>query len=169
METFKNTEIAFKRKSTAELKRGTILFKSFNYPWLIKYGPKWASRALSIGLPIKGIIKKTLFAWFCGGESISDCSTTITNLSKNNVGTILDYSVEGDDNDNAYDITTNEIIETIHRAKGNKGIPYSVFKTTGLVKNNLLEKIGLRFELNDNEKKDYLEFKQRFGQICNSA
>src|SRR5687768_17921256 len=47
------------------------------------------------GLPIDGIIKKTAFDHFCGGESIEESEAVIQQLAKYRVRTILDFSVEG--------------------------------------------------------------------------
>jgi len=169
MQSFKNTEKAFKHKSSSEIKRGILLFKSFNYPTLIKYGPGFAEWCLKVGIPIKGIIKKTLFAWFCGGENIKDCEGTIATLAANNVGTILDYSVEGEDDDQSFEATKKEIIDTIIAAAKNRHIPFSVFKATGMVKNNLLEKVTQQNTLSEDEKARYTEFEHRFEAICKAA
>ena len=63
---FENTEQAFKHKTTQELKKGALLFKSFNYPLLIKWGPKLAVSFLKLGIPIRKLLKTTIFSWFCG-------------------------------------------------------------------------------------------------------
>jgi proline dehydrogenase len=169
MQSFKSTKRALKHKTTAEIKQGVLLFKSFNYPILIKYGPAVVDWCLKIGFPIKGLIKKTLFPWFCGGENISECHGTIENLAKNNVGTILDYSVEGDDNASAFDNTKDEIIATIHAAAKTEHIPFSVFKSTGIVHNDILLKVSNDETLNEVEQKTFVDFKKRFEEICKAG
>jgi proline dehydrogenase len=77
--SFQNTEIAFAHKSTKELKQAKMLFKSFNYPWLIKYGDTLARLAITIGC--KSVIKNTIFKQFCGGESITECEQRIQSLA----------------------------------------------------------------------------------------
>lgn len=140
MISFDNTEIAFKSKTNAELKRAFWLFKIIGSPIMVKIG-KWSTNvALKIGLPIKGIIKKTIFSQFCGGETISDCTDTIKLLASFNVGTILDYSVEGKTREEDFDATVDEIIATIDAAKKDKNIPFAVFKVTGISRFALLEK-----------------------------
>ena len=69
---------------------------------------------------MKGLIKTTLFNQFCGGEDIKECEKTIQYLAKSNVGTILDYSVEGEDDEKSFDKTANEISLTIEKAANNK-------------------------------------------------
>lgn len=166
---FENTEQAFKHKTTQELKKGALLFKSFNYPILIKWGPKLAVSFLKLGLPIRKLLKTTIFSWFCGGESIEECEPTIQILATNKVGTILDYSVEGEENDLSKDHTCQEIIDTIHQAAKNPNIPFCVFKTTGIVNPNILEKLGQRIQLNERENESLINFQSRFEKICRTA
>src|SRR5687768_6503803 len=95
MISFDNTEIAFGSKSDKDLQWSYRLFKLIGKPWLVKLGSFGANAALWLRLPVKGLIKKTIFKQFCGGESITDCEQKMNDLAKFNVGTILDYSVEG--------------------------------------------------------------------------
>lgn len=166
---FQNTEIAFRHKTTSELRRGILLFQSFNYPFLIKHGPRLVEWCLKMRMPIKAMVKKTIFSWFCGGENIEDCKPTIQLLQTAGVGTILDYSVEGEDNDLSKDATCNEIINTINIAQGNPAIPFCVFKATGLIQPSILEKIGEEEKLTNTENQWFENFKRRFENICKTA
>lgn len=139
MITFNNTEIAFKHKSNKDLRRAHFLFSVIGNPGMVKMGKGLTNFGLKTGLPIKGIIKATIFKQFCGGEDIASCSNTIDELWKYHVGTILDYSVEGKTSDEDFEHTTQEIIATIERAKGNDSIPFAVFKVTGITRFELLE------------------------------
>jgi proline dehydrogenase len=103
--SFENTEIAFKGKSTADLNRAYWLFKLVSSNTLVKLGTPITNLALKMGLPIKGIIRDTIFKQFCGGETIEDCEGTIQTLSNKGVGTILDYSVEGEQTVVLFDAT----------------------------------------------------------------
>ena len=90
---FDNTEVAFRGKSNADLKRAYWLFKVVGSPAMVKFG-KWATNiALKLRLPIKGFIKRTIFRQFCGGESIQESLKTSQSLAERNVKTILDYSI----------------------------------------------------------------------------
>lgn len=121
MISFDNTEIAFKYKSNKDLKRAYRLFKLVGKSWLVRIGKAMMPIALKVGLPIKGIIKSTIFRQFCGGETIDECDHTIQVLYDNKVGTILDYSVEGQTKEEDFDATRDEILATIDKATGNKG------------------------------------------------
>lgn len=167
---FQNTEIAFAHKNNAELKKASLLFKSFNYPVLIKFGPGIAASLINVIKPVKTLIKRTLFAQFCGGENIADCESTIQQLSTNKVGTILDYSVEGEETEMVFDATTEEIIATIKRAAVDASkIPFSVFKTTGIASMDLLTKVNAKVNLNALEQASYDKVRARFFKICQSA
>src|SRR6185436_12303610 len=93
--SFDNTEVAFAAKSDDDLRRSYLLFKMLSYNWLVRLFSSLGNAALKMHLPIKGLIRATVFRQFCGGESIRDCDRTIKLLGKHHVGTILDYSVEG--------------------------------------------------------------------------
>ena len=168
--SFNNTEVAFAHKSNAELKKARLLFQSFNYPLLIKYGPGFAASVIDVISPVKKLIKNTLFAQFCGGESIDDCQGAISTLSANHIGTILDYSVEGEETESVFDFTCKEIVATIVKAsKDPKNIPFSVFKTTGIGRMDLLTKVNAAASLNASEVAEFDRVKARFSTICKAA
>ena len=92
---FQDTKTAFADKSDAELAKKHWLFKLMNSPFLTNFGTKATELALKLRLPIKGLVKQTIFKQFCGGETIEECQPTIEKLGNSHIGTILDYSVEG--------------------------------------------------------------------------
>ena len=94
MINFDNTEIAFASKSNKDLKRAYWLFKMIGNSVLVNLGKRLTNIALTLSLPIKGIIKNTIFKQFCGGETISDSSETIEQLAVHNVKTILDIQLK---------------------------------------------------------------------------
>lgn len=167
--SFDNTENAFRGKTDAELKRAYWLFKLISINFLTKVGPPITNLALKIGLPIKSLIKSTIFNHFCGGESIQECEGTVKQLHEVKVGSILDYSVEGEEEEHVFDATCVEIMKTIQHAQGDKRIPLTVFKATGLGKFSLLEKINAEQTLDANEKSAFERFKSRVDQICKLA
>lgn len=170
MISFENTEIAFKSKTDADLNRAYWLFKIVGNPALVKIG-KWSTNtALKIHLPINGLIKKTIFSQFCGGETISDCVKTTETLAKYGIGTILDYSVEGKTSEEDFDATVDEIIDTIHAAKKDPKIPFAVFKITGISYFSILEKANNPLaELSDLEKLELSLTISRVDKICLAA
>lgn len=166
---FSNTEISFKSQSNGDLERAYWLFKIISINFLSKIGPPITNLAMRIGLPIKALIKATLFKHFCGGETITECENTIKHLAKAGVGTILDYSVEGEEDEAAFDATCIEIGETIEKAKFDKSVSLTVFKVTGLAPTGLLEKVSANATLNLDEQLRYDAARRRVHGICKKA
>jgi len=141
--SFNNTETAFSAKSNTDLYKSFLLFGAINYNWLVRTGTGFIKFALQAGLPIKGLLKDTLFQQFCGGESIADCEKTIQLMAKYHVGTILDYSVEGEKTEAGFEKTTDETLATLQKAaQMRQAIPFSVFKVTGIAPFSILEKVS---------------------------
>lgn len=170
MISFDNTEVAFRGKSKGDLNRAYWLFKVVSSPTMVRFG-KWATNvALRLKLPIKAIIKKTIFRQFCGGESIQESLKASKTLASRNVKTILDYSIEGKTKEEDFDKTVQEIIGTIREGENNKNIPFAVFKVTGICLHDILKKSNDGIEnLSTEEKKDYDKLKERVSIICSEA
>ena len=166
---FENTQIAFESKSDKQLRKANLLFSIINRPFLSKASTLAAKVALAVNLPVKGVIKNTVFEHFCGGESIEESASTIEELAKFGIETILDYSVEGEESEEALDHTKEEILKIIAAAKSSPHIPFSVFKMSGLASNELLTKIGAGKELNQEEKSRYQKVVERVDSLCKTA
>lgn len=167
--SFENTEIAFRHESNSELKRAYWLFRMINLNFLVKIGPPITNFAFKIGLPIKSLVKSTIFNHFCGGETIAECEPTIRNLQSGKVGTILDYSVEGENEETVFDETRNQIIATIRRAKGDAAIPLTVFKITGVGSFEILEKADAGLSFSAEEEIAWQKIFDRVDAICKTA
>lgn len=167
--SFENTEIAFKHLSTEELKRARMLFNMFKFKFLIKYGPGLASGALKFGIPVKPLIRKTIFDHFCGGESIEDCDNAVANLYHNGIGAILDYSVEGVESEDNFDLNLEEILRTIDKAAAQEEYPFAVFKPTGVGRFDLLAKVNSKEKLSVEEEGEYARFSDRMDKLCSHA
>ena len=68
--SFDNTEFAFEHKSDKELRRARFLFSMMGKQWLVKMGTRLTPWSLKVGLPVKGLIRKTIFKQFVGGETL---------------------------------------------------------------------------------------------------
>lgn len=167
--SFDNLEIAFASKSDKELRNDYWLFWFLGKSWVVAMAPLASMAVTRFKLPIKRLIRATLFKHFCGGEFIEDCEQTIAKLHKFNVGSILDYSVEGKGDEESFNKTCDEILATIKRAKGNPAIPFCVFKPTGIASSSLLEKVSLNAHLSSDELKQYQRVYERFKKICSVA
>src|SRR4051812_5448289 len=94
--SFEDTSVAFSYKSNADLRKANLIFSLVNHPSISSVATGFVKFALNMNLPIEGIIKKTAFDHFCGGETIQDSEKAVKRLAEYHVGTILDYSVEGE-------------------------------------------------------------------------
>jgi len=169
LESFNNTELAFASKSNWQLRKSYYLFKIVNNNTMSSISTKSAMLALNMHLPVKGMIKSTVFEHFCGGETIEECQTTSERMASFGVGSILDYSVEGKNSEEAFDKALSETLKTIENAKGNPNIPYCVFKPTGLGSSQLMEKVQLGEELNNEEQEAFVRIKNRYSKLCDAA
>ena len=140
--SFDNTRVAFASKSDGQLRKVYALFAAMNNGSLVKTGSGLMKAALKWNLPgTQFLIKHSIFEQFCGGETIAECRPVTAELGKYNIGTILDYSVEGEGSDRSYDRTRDEILATIDEAHRSTHIPFSVFKVTGVANVAILEKL----------------------------
>ncbi len=85
------------------------------------------------------------------------------------MGTILDYSIEGEDDEEVFDHTRDEIIRTIRRAVKDKAIPITVFKVTGVARFSLLEKLDADTLLTGEEQTEWRKVQERVLAICQKA
>jgi len=166
---FQDTAVAFADKSDAQLREKYRLFKLLNSPFLNALGSTAARFALSIGLPVEGLIKATIFEQFCGGETIEESEPVIQLLANSHIGTILDYSVEGKATEEDFDRTKDEIIRTIDRAKDDPKIPFSVFKVTGIAPLGTLERISNKKKLDAKSQAKCERIHRRVAEICEHA
>ena len=167
--SFEDTSIAFSSQSDFKLRKTYWLFALMNQGWLVNLGTFFIKIALRLHLPIKFLIKNTIFEQFCGGESIHDCEKTIKHLHDVHVGTILDYSVEGEETEKSFDETALEILHTIERASESKDIPFSVFKVTGIASTELLEAVQIGDSLNKEQKAEFDRVMKRVDMLCRRA
>lgn len=167
---FQDTKTAFSDKTDAELQEKYRIFKMMNSPVLNGIGTNAAKFALSIGLPVEWLIKKTVFEQFCGGENIEECDSTIDKLGNSNIGTILDYSVEGKSAEEDFERTKDETLLNLKRAKNDGDIPFAVFKVTGIAPLGTLEKISDEIELaKESNVKKWANAQRRVDEICSYA
>ncbi len=166
---FQDTATAFADKTTSELKDKHWLFKMMNSPLLVNFGTSMTNFALACGLPVKGLIKHTIFEQFCGGETIEECQQTIEKLGASHIGTILDYAVEGRSEEEDFEYTKDEIIKTIKRANDDENIPFAVFKVSGIAPYGTLEKVSAGIELTEKGKWKWERIQSRVEAICDYA
>jgi proline dehydrogenase len=167
--SFDNTEIAFANKTSAELKKSAWLFSLMNNPVLVSIGTSLTPLAFKWKLPVKSIIKNTIYSQFCGGETLAECTPVIEKLAKYNVQTILDYGVEGKETEEDFDNNLKEMLNAISFANNNGHIPFASIKVTGYAHFALLEKLNSKTALSVSEKTEWANAKARMHKACKAA
>jgi proline dehydrogenase len=166
---FHDTSTAYADKTNAALQEKHRIFRLLNSPLMNALGTRATRFALSVGLPVRGLVKSTIFKLFCGGESIEECEPVIRQLETAKIGTILDYSVEGKSTEGAFDQTKEEIMRTIKRAKDDPGIPFAVFKVTGIAPLGTLERLSRKKKLDAKSQAKCERINTRVAEICQYA
>ena len=169
MINFENIKVAFADKSDKDLSRAYLLFKTISNPIISNTLTAFIKVAMWLHLPINWAIKATVYKHFCGGTTIENSQATIDKLWESNIGTILDFSAEGKENEEDFNLVMNETIASIQKAKSESSIPFSVFKPTGLARFALLEKISNKTKLTKEEEIEKTTFKVRIENICQTA
>lgn len=167
--SFDNTEAAFAYLSDKELKKVHFIFSMMHYGWLVKAGSAIAPWALRIGLPVKGIIRRSIFNQFCGGENLQEAAQTAQQLVKFKVGIILDYGVEASEGEENYDHAVGEFKKAIGYAAQQSNIPFISLKVTGFSRFALLEKIHGYQALSTEEQQEFERVRKRIYSICQYA
>jgi proline dehydrogenase len=166
---FDDTATAFSYKSDQELRKANFIFTVVNNPFISRLATGAVKLGMWLHLPIKGLIRSTVFSHFCGGETIEKTEQTIVHLGEFNVKTILDYSVEGEKTEAGFDSTTDEILETFDKAAKSKGIPFCVFKVTGMADSDLLERMQSGQDLSSEDKAAFEKVRIRVDRVCAKA
>lgn len=166
---FNNTEVAFAVKSDKELKRAKFLFEMIASPTMVKIGTGLTKFALNLHLPVKGLIRKTVFDHFCGGETEEECLKVVNKMYAKGVSSVLDYSVEGKEEEKEFDKAVQVTLKTIEYAKSNAGIPIVVFKPTGFGRFELYEKLGEGKPFTEAEQKEWDRVVERYDLVCKTA
>ena len=169
MINFENIKVAFADKSDKDLSRAYLLFKTISNPIISNTLTAFIKVAMWLHLPINWAIKATVYKHFCGGTTIENSQATIDKLWESHIGTILDFSAEGKENEEDFNLAMNETIASIQKAKSESKIPFSVFKPTGLARFALLEKISNNSNLTKEEEIEKTTFEGRIENICQTA
>ncbi len=170
-----NTQNAFAYKSNKALKSAKYLFGFMGYPKLVQLGTRLVPAMLKAGLPIKGIIRSTIFKQFVGGETLEETIPVSQMLSNYGVDVILDYGVEGKEGEENFDHATQVFIDVINHAASQKNIPFISIKVTGLASHELLQTLHeaprLRSGIHDNELEQaaWDRVRERMYAICEAA
>jgi proline dehydrogenase len=166
---FNNTKVAFSLKTDGELDKAYFLFKMIDSEPLVKIGTAVTNFALKAHLPVEGLIRATVFDHFCGGTTEEDCLTVVDKMFTKGVSSVLDYSVEGKEEEAQFDAALQMTLKTIEFAKEREAIPFAVFKPTGFGRFYLYEKLGEGKTLTSEEQLEWNKVVERFEIVCKTA
>lgn len=163
---FENTEIAFQLKSDSELERAYFLFKMISHQPLVRIGTAATNFALKAHLPVEGLIRSTVFDHFCGGVNEKDCLSVVENMYNKGVSSVLDFSVEGKEDEKEFDAAMEKTCELVEFAHKQDSMPIAVFKPTGFGRFRLFEKKSNGLVLNAQEQEEWNRVVARFDKVC---
>lgn len=173
--SFDNTQNAFAYKSDKELKSAKFLFSTMGFPAFVQIGTRLTPFVMKTGLPVHGIIRKTIFKQFVGGETLEETAEVGEILGKYGVQVILDYGVEGKQGEENYEHATDEFIRVVHYAASQNNIPFISIKVTGMARFGLLQTLNeaprLRSGIHDHEEEiaEWDRVRDRMYSICEVA
>ncbi|MBA4276322.1 proline dehydrogenase family protein [Flavobacterium sp.] len=166
---FNNTQIAFSLKSDTELDRAYFLFKMIANEPLVRIGTAVTNFAIKANLPVEGLIRATVFDHFCGGVNEDDCISVVDKMYAKGVSSVLDYSVEGKEEEEQFDAVLEKTLKLIDFAKEKKAIPFAVFKPSGFGRLKLYQDIGEGKKLNAAETEEWNRIVARFEKVCKTS
>lgn len=166
---FENTEVAFRLKSDSELERAYFLFKMISHEPLVRIGTAVTNFALKAHLPVEGLIRSTVFDHFCGGVNEEDCLPVIDRMYDKGVSSVLDYSVEGQEDESSFDAAMEKTLKIIRFAEEKESMPIAVFKPTGFGRFHLFQKKGEGKSFTAKEQDEWERIVNRFDKVCKLA
>ena len=166
---FDNTKTAFVLKTNAELDRAYYLFEMIKRETLVKIGTAMTKFALKTHLPVEGLIRATVFDHFCGGVTELDCMPVIEKMYAENVHSVLDYSVEGKEDEAQFDLAMEKTLNNIKFGKEKDSIPFAVFKPSGFGKFEIYRKITEGEKLDKHEEVEWKRIKERYDIVSKAA
>ncbi len=166
---FENTKIAFSNKKNSELLKSKFIYKILSSVTMAKLGTSLIKFAIKIHLPVKRIVRTTLFDQFCAGENYEESLTTVNRLGDNKIFSVLDYSVEAGSKEESFEKFLHKKVKTIDFCKANKHMPFVVFKPSCFGRSSLFLKLSRGENLLGNEKLEWKKVKERFEMVIAHA
>lgn len=166
---FDDTQIAFKMKKNFHLYNAVFLFNIITRKLLVTVFTNLTLFMLKMNLPIKWILKRTIYRHFCGGVDLVECKQIINGMYSMSVHSILDYSVEGQKNEASFERSCKKKKDIIDSVSKNKAIPFAVFKPTSIGRYDLFKLVSSEKKLNPVQQNEWFKVVSRFHNICNHA
>ncbi|WP_266202997.1 proline dehydrogenase family protein [Pontibacter kalidii] len=164
-----NLQVTFCNKTDSEMKLAYFLFSMMGKPALVKAGGAVTTLALRLGLPIKGLIRNTIYKHFCGGETVQETQKAVQRLSAAHVQTVLDYAAEAQNTEAGFDAVRDEVLRNLALARDTRSFSHISVKLTGIGHNSIFNKLHLRRTLSPDEQGAFERTATRLDTICQAA
>ncbi|SFG46563.1 proline dehydrogenase family protein [Pontibacter chinhatensis] len=164
-----NLQVTFCNKTDKEIKLAYWLFGMMGKPALVAAGGAAAQLALKLKLPVKGLIRNTIYKHFCGGETVQEAQQVVQKLAAARIQTVLDYAAEAQSTEAGFDMVRDEVLQNIIIGRETKSFSLISVKLTGIGSSNIFRKLHLRQELTPEEQADFARTQQRLDDICQAA
>lgn len=166
---FSDTESAFSHFSDAQLRKAHRLFKLLSNNHLVDMGKLLSGIALKLHFPLAPFVKPTIYAQFCGGESIEECLPMAESMRSKGVNMIVNYGVEGSETNRTFDKTLAENLKVVSIVGDGINISAICVKLTGFGKMAIFEKLQKGEELSPVELKWHTLTLERLHSLCSKA
>ena len=169
MVRFENTKAAYKLKTDQELRKAYLLFRLFSKQLLVRFGGKLVLFLLRLRIPIKGILKNTVYQQFCAGATENDSMELVDLLADLNVKSYIHYAAEGQRTEKGLDASLNHVLETLSHSSANSALPFAVFKATAFGSTHLFKKKSAEIPLDKEESAAWARVLDRIRRCCEYA
>ena len=167
---FDDYESALREKTDGELRAANLVLTTIRKPWLMRAGRMFARAGLALRIPgTVGALERTVFRQFCGGTNLEEAIERTGRMFESGVASILDYAVEGEDDEGDFAAVTAEILRGVDAAIDRPDVAFVAVKLTGIARFDLLEKIDSGGELDDDERAELARAEERLDQIASHA
>lgn len=117
------------------------------FPWFVKLGTTLTPYIMKTGIPlVNGLIRKTIFKQFVGGETLEETAEVGNVLAKwcSSNSRLRGWRKESEE---SFDLATEEFIRVINYAATQTNIPFISIKVTGLARFDLLQTLNEAFKV----------------------
>ncbi|WP_224997555.1 proline dehydrogenase family protein [Cesiribacter sp. SM1] len=167
---FQDLAGAFAHKTDRELRQAYLLYRLIQNPLLMKTLTTAGQLAVHLHLPVKNLIKHTVYKQFCGGESLTEVMEVVDKLDDEHVYTVLDYAAEAEETEEGFEQALNHILNNIAIARHSHGIGAISIKMSALGHRSIMEKLVIdRNALSQEEEISYDLTCRRLDTICEYA
>jgi proline dehydrogenase len=90
-------------------------------------------------------------------------------LGRSGIGTILDYSVEGTEDETGFEATKRELLKIIEKSKTNPDIPCTCMKMTAIGPFKLYQKVSANEALTMEDQREWDKVRSRLETICDAS